>query len=71
MADGLLWLLNGGKCHAEAFADDLAVVTVSSDLNAAINLLQCMLKKITSWCLEMGLKVNPDKTEQGYNYKET
>ena len=32
-------------------------------LNAVFNLMQCMLKKVTSWCLETGLKVNLDKTE--------
>ena len=63
MADGLLWLLNGGGCHAQVFTDDFAAVAVSSDLNAAVNLMQCMLKKVTIWCLETGLKVNLDKTE--------
>ena len=47
VADGLLWLLNGGGCHDQAFADDFAAVRVSNDLNAAVNLMQCMLKKVT------------------------
>ena len=71
VSDGLFWLLNGSGCHAQAFAEGFAAVTVSSEWNAAVNLMQCMLKKITSWCLETGLKVNREKTEQGYNYKET
>ena len=63
VADGLLWLLNGGGCHDKAFADDFTVVTVSSELNAAVNFMQYMIREVTSWCLETGLKVNPDKTE--------
>ena len=39
------------------------MVTVISDLNAAVNLMQYMLKKVTSCCLETGLRVNPDQTE--------
>ena len=41
-ADGLLMLLNGGGCYAQAYADDFAAVTSSSDLGAAVNLMQCM-----------------------------
>ena len=63
VADGLLWLLNSGVCYAQAFADDFAAVTVSGELNAVFNLMQCMLKKVSSWCLETGLNVNLDKTE--------
>ena len=63
MADGLLSLLKGGGCHAQAFADDFAAVRVSSDLNAAVNLMQCILKKVTSWCFDTVLKVNPDKPD--------
>ena len=55
--------MRGCGCHTQAFVDDFAAVTVSSDLNDAVNLMQCMLKKVTSWCLKTGLKVNPDKTE--------
>ena len=58
MADRLLWLLNGDCSHAQTFVDDFAAVTVSSDLNDAVNRMQCMLNKVTSWCVETGLKVN-------------
>ena len=46
VADRLLRLLNNGECYAQAYADDFAAVTSSSDLGAAVNLMQCMLKKV-------------------------
>ena len=63
VADGLLRLLNGGACYAQAYADYFAAVTDSSDLDAAVNLMQCMLREVTTWCTEMGLNVKPDKIE--------
>ena len=63
MAGGLLRLLNGEGCYAQAYVDDFAAVTVSSDLGAAVNLMQCMLRKVTTWCTETGRMVNPDKTD--------
>ena len=32
VADGLLSLLNGGRCYAQAYVDNFAVVTGNSDL---------------------------------------
>ena len=65
-AGGLLLLLNGGGCHDQAFVDDLAAVTGSSDLNYAVHSMQCMLKKLARYCLmETGLKVNPNKSRVG------
>ena len=46
MSVGLLCLLNDGGCHAQAFVDDFAAVTGSSDLNAVVNLMQCILNKV-------------------------
>ena len=56
-------MLNGGGCYAQAYADDFAVVTGSSDLGAAVNFMQCMLRKVTTWCIGTELKVSPDKTD--------
>ena len=63
MADGLLWLLNRGWFHAQTFADDFVWATFRSELIATFSTQQYMLEKVTSWCLETGFKVNPDKTE--------
>lgn len=62
VADGLLRLLNGEGCHAQSFVEDFAAVPCSSNLSAVVNLMQCMLKKVTRGRLETGLKVNLDKT---------
>ena len=43
--------------------DNFAEVTGSSDLGSAVNTMQCMLRKVTTWCTEMGLRVNSDKAE--------
>ena len=32
-------------------------------MDAVVNLMQCILKTVTSWYLKTGLKVDPDKTE--------
>ena len=45
VADRLLRLLNGGGCYAQTYADDFAAVTSSSDLGAAVNLMQSMLRR--------------------------
>ena len=60
MTDRLLRLLNGGGCYAQAYADDFAVVPSSSDLCAAVNLMQRMLRKVTTWYTETRLKVKLD-----------
>ena len=59
----VLRLLNGRGCYAQAYVDDFAAVTSSSDLGAAVNLMRCMLRKVTTWFTETGLNVNTDKTE--------
>ena len=41
----------------------LRSVTLRSNLNATVNLMQCMLKKLTKWYLAAGPEVNPDKTK--------
>ena len=63
VANGLLRFLNGGGCYAQAYVDNFAIVTGCSYLCAAVHLMQCMLRNVSTWCTETGLKVNPDKIQ--------
>ena len=55
-------LVNRPPC-APAYVDDFAAVTGSSDSGAAVNHMQCMLKKVNTYSNETGLEVDPDKIE--------
>jgi len=55
--------LNGGEIHTQGDADDICLLVVRKFLNTVLWLIQWALHTIEMWCDEVGLSVNPDKTE--------
>ncbi|CAD7085101.1 unnamed protein product [Hermetia illucens] len=62
LIDSLLCELQNLSIHAQAYADDVAVLAVDRDLGTVCRNIQRAVDLIDSWCLRHGLSVNLNKT---------
>ena len=63
VVDELLVRLDMAGIYAQGYADDLAIVIRARDANTASSFAQRGLNLVSRWCREVGLSVNPAKTE--------
>ena len=63
VVDELLVRLDIAGIYAQGNADDLEIVIRARDANTASSLAQRALNLVSRWCKEIGLSVNPAKTE--------
>lgn len=61
--DGLLSRLEAEGFDMIGYADDLVIVCRGKFLSTVCERTQRALRIVEIWCTEVGLKVNPDKTE--------
>jgi len=62
VVDDLLARLNGSGVFIQGHADDICVLTVGIFPNTVSGLMQWALLTVETWCNEVGLSVNPNKT---------
>jgi hypothetical protein len=62
MVDDLLARLSDSGVFLQGYADDLCVLAVGKFPNTVSGLMQWALSTVETWCDEVGLSVNPDKT---------
>jgi hypothetical protein len=58
----LLTRLNEGGVYTQGYADDICLLAVGKFPNTVSRLIQCDLHTVETWCDELGLSVNADKT---------
>ena len=63
VANRLLKVLNDEGMPTQFFADDGTIVLVGSVLSTLCELMQSALARVEHWCRQLGLSVNPTKTE--------
>jgi len=61
--DGLTARLNGCGVYSQVYADDICLLDVGKFPNTVSGLIRWALHTVEMWCDELGLSVNPDKTE--------
>jgi hypothetical protein len=54
--------LNGGGVYTQAYADYICRLAVGKFPNTVSGLMHWSLHAVETWCDELGLSVNPDKT---------
>ena len=62
VVDDLLARLSGGGIFIQGYADDICLLAVGKFPNTVSGLMQWALLTVETWCNEVGLTVNPDKT---------
>jgi hypothetical protein len=62
VVDDLLTRLSGGGVFILGYADDVGLLAVGKFPNTVSGLMQWALLTVQTWCNEVGLSVNPDKT---------
>jgi hypothetical protein len=62
VVDDLITRLSGGSVFIQGYADDICLLAVGKFPNTVSGLMQWALLTIQTWCNEVGLSVNPDKT---------
>ena len=62
MVDDLLARLSGCGVFIQVYADDMLLLAVGKFPNTVSGLMQWALSAVETWCKEVGLSVNPDKT---------
>jgi len=62
VVDDLLSRLTGGGVFIQGYADDICLLAVGKFPNTVSGLVQWALLTVETWCNEVGLSVNPDKT---------
>ena len=62
VVDNLLTMLSGSGIFIEGYADDICLLQVGKFPNTVSGLIQWALSTVETWCNEVGLTVNPDKT---------
>jgi hypothetical protein len=62
VVDDLLARLSGSGVFVKGYAVDLCVLAVGKFPNTVSGLMQWALSTVQTWCDEVGLSVNPDKT---------
>ena len=63
VVSGVLARLNEGGAYTQGYADDICFLAVGKFSNTVSGLVQWGLNTVEAWCDELGLSVNPDKTE--------
>ena len=62
MVDYLLARFSGGGVFIQGYADDKGLVAVGKFPNTISGLMQWALLTVDTWCKEVEMSVNPDKT---------
>ena len=62
MVDDLLARLSGNGIFIQEYADDICLLVVGKFPNTVSELMQWAFLTVETWCNEVGLSVNPDKT---------
>jgi hypothetical protein len=62
VVDDLLTRLSGSGVLIQGYADDICLLAMGKFPNTVSGLMQWALSTIETWCNEVGLSVNPDKT---------
>jgi hypothetical protein len=62
VVDDLLTRLSGSGVFIQGYADDISFLAVGKFPNTVSGLMQWALLTVETWCNEVGLSVNPDKT---------
>ena len=63
LVDDLVTRLNGGGMCTHGYADDICLLAVGKFPNTVSGLIHCAHLTVEMWCDEVGLSVNPDKTD--------
>jgi hypothetical protein len=63
LVDDLIARLSGGGITIQGYVDDICLLSVVKFPNTVSRLMQWVLRTVETWCNEVGLSVNPDKTE--------
>jgi hypothetical protein len=63
LVDDLIARLSGGGINIQGYMDDICLLSVGKFPNTVSQLMQWVLRTAETWCDEVGLLVNPDKTE--------
>jgi hypothetical protein len=58
----LIGRLNGGGVYTQGYADNICFLAVGKFPNTVSGLIQWALHAVETWCDELGLSVNPNKT---------
>lgn len=59
----LIARLNEGVVHTQGYADDICLLAMGRFPDTMLEHRQWVLHKVEIFCCEVGLSVNPDKTE--------
>jgi ribonuclease HI len=62
VVDSLITELEAEGCHVTAYADDLALVVIDKNAEAACDKMNKIMETVESWCARNQLHVNPAKT---------
>jgi hypothetical protein len=62
VVDDLLARLSGNRVFSQGYADDICLLAVGKFPNMVSGLIQWTLLTVETWCNEVGVSVNPDKT---------
>ena len=62
VADGLLSKLNQLGFPSYGFADDYLILIIGLCISTIFDLMQQALRTVEQWCQQVGLFVNPNKT---------
>ena len=62
LVDDLIARLNGCGIYIQAYVDDICLLAVGKFPNTVLGLKQWALHTVKTWCNEVRLSVNPDKT---------
>jgi len=63
VVDDLIRRLSGSGIYIQGYADDICLLAVGKFPNTVSGLKQWDLLTVQTWCNEVGLSVNPDKSE--------
>jgi hypothetical protein len=62
VVDDLIARLNRGGVYTQGYADDICLLVVGKFPNTVSGIIQWALHTVQTWCDEVGLSINPDKT---------
>lgn len=63
VADSLIKRLKEIGMHVVAFADDFCISTMNDSMTVNCSKMNQAMRIVEKWCLEAGLKVNPEKSQ--------
>jgi hypothetical protein len=55
--------LNAGRIYCQGYAEDICLLAGGKFLNMVSELIQRAVHTVETWCSEVGLLVNPEKTD--------